>query len=64
MGQRELIANFEFGIANFSSEKGETRGEDRGADCEFRISNCGFKSSVLDTGYSMLDKDLPFTADT
>ena len=28
------------------------------------ISDCGFKSSMLDTGYSMLDKDLPFTTDT
>jgi hypothetical protein len=25
------------------------------------ILDCGFKSSMLDTGYSMLDKDLPFT---
>lgn len=28
------------------------------------ISNCEFKSSMLDAGYSMLDKDLLFTTDT
>ena len=26
--------------------------------------DCGFKSSMLDAGYSMLDKDLLFTTDT
>jgi hypothetical protein len=33
-------------------------------DCGFGIAECGFKSSMLDAGYSMLDKDLLFTTDT
>jgi hypothetical protein len=38
------------------------RAEDRGQ--RIVISNCGFESSMLDAGYSMLDKDLLFTTDT
>jgi hypothetical protein len=30
-------------------------------DCGARIADCGLKSSMLDTGYSMLDKDLLFS---
>jgi hypothetical protein len=37
---------------------------EHGEDCGARIAECGLKSSMLDTGYSMLDKDLPLTADT
>jgi hypothetical protein len=33
-------------------------------NCGFRIANCGLKSSMLDAGYSMLDKDILFTTET
>ena len=41
------------------SSKKRTQELDRGQ--REVIANCGFKNSMLDAGYSMLDKDLPFT---
>ena len=32
-----------------------------GGNCGIRIAECGLKSSMLDAGYSMLDKDLLLT---
>ena len=34
------------------------------SDCGLRIADWGFKNSMLDAGYSMLDKDLLYTTDT